>query len=61
MKFMAALLIIGLCSAGVGHSMQSSAPDSSTQKLIGTWKLTAFEDRPVLVQREMEKRRSPLV
>jgi Lipocalin-like domain len=46
MKLTAAFLVIGLCSAGAAYSMQSSAPDSSTQKLIGTWKLTSFEDRP---------------
>ena len=26
--------------------MHSIGPDSATEKLVGTWKLTAFEDRP---------------
>ena len=46
MKWMAAVFLFGLCSLGVARSVLPRAPDSEPQQLTGTWKLTAFEDRP---------------
>ena len=45
-KWIVMLLAIGLCSLVVAYARRADAADSSNQELIGTWRLTSFEDRP---------------
>ena len=45
-KRMAGLLVVGFCSVAIFFSVRVKAADSPNQKLIGTWRLTSFEDRP---------------
>jgi Lipocalin-like domain len=45
-KWIAGLLVVGFCSLAILFSARVKAADSPNQKLIGTWRLTSFEDRP---------------
>jgi hypothetical protein len=41
-------LIVGTLFAGDGYSTREKAAESADSKLIGTWRLTSFEDRPAV-------------
>jgi hypothetical protein len=47
-KWIAGLVVVGICSAATFFSGRMKAADSPNQKLIGTWRLTSFEDRPAV-------------
>ena len=46
MKCTAAFLIFGIFLTGFANRRQPAVPESSAAKLVGTWKITSFEDRP---------------